>query len=87
MPDTWTSDWEKLFAKCVADPDFRRRLGEALAERSGSSVEKLLGNIGVLQGKTREETDARVTALLNAYKPLYEVAEAFSERVYAEMAG
>jgi len=30
MAEGWTSDWEKLFAKCVADPDYRARLATAL---------------------------------------------------------
>jgi hypothetical protein len=78
MTDEWESDWEKLFAKCSFDQDYRRQLGEALGRRDDNRIKELLGGIQV-QGRDPDQLDARVSALKKAYGPMADVAAVFDD--------
>jgi hypothetical protein len=69
------SDWEKLFAKCATDLDYRTRLTEALDE-SDDSVGRLLAEIGA-HGTSSDDLYQRVSALRAARDPMLKVTHAF----------
>jgi hypothetical protein len=75
MTDGWSSDWEKLFAKCVADADYRRRLLAALEQGIDDTAYGLLDSIGVA-GST-EQRSRRLSALKALKAPLAAASDAF----------
>ena len=52
MTEGWTSDWEKLFAKCLIDADYRTQLLSALANDEDTTVINLLNSIGAAGPET-----------------------------------
>jgi hypothetical protein len=76
MTEGWTSDWEKLFAKCVSDESFRRELLAALEQGIDHTAQGLLDSIGV-GGSAPEQRSARVNALKAVRGPLGAAANAF----------
>jgi hypothetical protein len=78
MAEGWTSEWEKLFAKCATDVDYRMRLSSALAANDDTEVRSLLQNIGV-GGATEAQKSARVNALKAFRAPFAEVSAQFNE--------
>ena len=81
MPERWTSDWEKLFAKCVADQDYRMQLLNALDHGIDNTAMGLLDNIGV--GGSAEQRSARLSALKAARGPMGAAASAFGGDIEA----
>ncbi len=77
MPTGWTSDWEKLFAKCVADEDYRVRLATALATNDDAGAKALLDNIGV-GGTTDPMRAARLAALKDLRVPIVDLSTEFN---------
>lgn len=75
MEDGWTSDWDRLFAKCATDPDYRARLDEALGEEGTRAAADLLRSIGI-KGHGGSNLDAEVSVLKAARDPMNGVAEA-----------
>jgi len=76
MADNWKSDWEKLFAKCAADEDYRQQLTAALAGDDDQAVKTLLANIGA-DGPNAQEQDRRVQALKAAQPSMENVRAEF----------
>jgi hypothetical protein len=76
MAEGWTSDWEKLFAKCVADADYRARLATALENNDDTGARALLDNIGV-GGTTDTVRSLRLTALKDLRVPIMDVSSEF----------
>ena len=77
MAEGWTSDWEKLFAKCATDDDFRARLATALATDDDTGAKALLDNIGV-GGATDLVRSARLNALKDLRVPILDVSSQFN---------
>jgi hypothetical protein len=75
MTEGWSSDWEKLFAKCVADADYRRQLLAALDQGIDDTAYRLLDSIGVA-GST-EQRSTRLSALRALKGPLAAASDAF----------
>ena len=75
MTQGWSSDWEKLFAKCVADENFRRELLAALDQGIDNSALALLDSIGI--GGSADQRTSRVNALKAVRGPLGAAANAF----------
>lgn len=75
MTDGWTSDWEKLFAKCVADVEYRRQLLAALDEGIDERAYGLLESIGV--AGSPEQRSTRLKALRAVRGPMAAAADAF----------
>ena len=81
MTQGWSSDWEKLFAKCVADESFRRELLAALEQGIDNTALGLLDSIGI--GGSAEQRTSRVNALKAARGPLSAAANAFGSELPA----
>ena len=77
MPEGWTSDWEKLFAKCVADEDYRVRLATALATNDDAGARALLDNIGV-GGTTDTIRGVRLSSLKQLHQPMVDLSTEFN---------
>ena len=77
MADGWTSDWEKLFAKCAVDADYRTQLASALSTNDDTAALALLDNIGV--GGTGGARTARLAALKDARGPLASALTEFGQ--------
>ncbi len=75
MPVGWTSDWEKLFAKCLTDEDYRTQLLSALADNQDAAVIDLLNTIGAA-GPDHLRA-ARVSALKDARGPMEALSAQF----------
>jgi len=85
MADEWTSDFEKLLAKCAVDQDFRARLTTALAANDDSGVSALLTNLGIA-GKNIAARNERVSALKSALGPFTAVIGQFTDSGHGELA-
>jgi hypothetical protein len=81
MTQGWSSDWEKLFAKCVADEGFRRDLLAALDQGIDNTAIGLLDSIGI--GGSADQRSARVNALKAVREPLGAAAHAFGSDLQA----
>ena len=81
MTHGWSSDWEMLFAKCVADESFRKDLLAALEKGLDDTALGLLDSIGI--GGTAEQRTSRVNALKAARGPLGAAANAFGTDLQA----
>lgn len=79
MTHGWSSDWEKLFAKCVADESFRRELLAALDQGIDNTAMSLLDSIGI--GGSADQRSARVNALKAVRGPLGAAADAFGSEL------
>ena len=79
--DGWSSDWEKLFAKCVADADYRRQLLAALDQGIDDTAYGLLDSIGV--AGSAQQRSARVSALRALKGPLAAASNAFGAELPA----
>ena len=75
MTQGWSSDWEKLFAKCVADENFRRELLTSLDQGIDNTTLGLLDSIGI--GGSADQRTSRVNALKAVRGPLGAAANAF----------
>jgi hypothetical protein len=81
MAEGWSSDWEKLFAKCVADQNYRTQLLNALDQGIDNTAMGLLDNIGV--GGSAEQRSARLSALKAVRGPIGAAANAFGSDLQA----
>lgn len=79
MVGTNWSDWDKLFARCATDEDYRQRLNGALAGGTDDDVVSLLREIGA-EGSS-EARDARLAALRSTREPMLRLASAFDSPV------
>jgi hypothetical protein len=75
MTQGWSSDWEKLFAKCVADENFRRALLDALEHGVDNTAMGLLDSIEI--GGSADQRTSRLNALKAVRGPLGAAANAF----------
>ena len=75
MTQGWSSDWEMLFAKCVADENFRKELLDALEHGIDSTALGLLDSIGI--GGSADQRTSRLSALKAVRGPLASAANAF----------
>jgi len=82
MAEGWSSDWEILFAKCVADQHYRTQLLNALDQGIDNTVLGLLDTIGI-GGAATEQRSARLNALKAARGPMGAAARAFGDDIEA----
>jgi hypothetical protein len=82
MTHGWGSDWEKLFAKCVADADYRRQLLAALDQGIDDTAVGLLDSIGIA-GSGAQQRSARLSALKALKGPLAAASNAFGTELPA----
>ena len=82
MNDGWTSDWEKLFAKCVTDAHFRQQLLAALDQGIDDTAFGLLESIGVA-GSGAQQRSARLATLKELKGPLAAASSAFGAELPA----
>ncbi len=81
MTEGWSSDWEKLFAKCATDTEYRQRLRDALVENNRERVTDLLASIDV------EVSDGRIDQLTRLINPWLSTAETFGSPKFASATG
>jgi hypothetical protein len=86
MPTGWTSDWEKLFAKCLTDKDYRAQLLSALAADQDTEVIALLNDIGAAGPDDPTLRAGRVGALKGARDPMEALSSQFGAGPTASVA-
>lgn len=84
MPEGWTSDWEKLFSKCLTDQAYRTQLLSALQDNQDTTVIELLDSIQAA-GPENLRT-LRVSALKAAREPMEAVSSQFGAAPSAAVA-
>ena len=84
MAEGWTSDWEKLFSKCLADQEFRTQLLAALSANNDDVVMTMLNSIGAAGEESFRAV--RLSALKAARGPMESVASQFGAAPSAAVA-